>query len=74
MDVNDNLTQAEIMALVRLVDAGIKTVGVAMFAEGGGVLVDSALAKLQAMADANPEIIPAKEGQANGAASRNDLS
>ena len=71
--MTNELNAAEAMMVARLVDAGIKAAGIQVFENGGGVLLSGALQKLQAMAAADPENIPTKEGHANGAASSNDL-
>lgn len=45
------LTLAEIEVLIPVLDAGIKSAGLQIFQNDGGVKLQSALAKLQAMAD-----------------------
>lgn len=46
------LTLSELQILMPLLDAGIKAAGLQVFQNDGGVHMQSALAKLQAMADA----------------------
>jgi len=51
------LTLPELQVLMPLLDAGIRASGLQVFQNGGGVTLQSALAKLQDMADAqaNPK-------------------
>jgi len=46
------LTLPELQVLMPLLDAGIRASGLQVFQNGGGVTLQSALAKLQDMADA----------------------
>jgi hypothetical protein len=46
------LTLPELQILMPLLDAGIKAAGIQVFANDGGIHLQSALGKLQAMADA----------------------
>lgn len=46
------LTLQELQILMPIIDAGIKAAGLQVFQNGGGVHMQSALAKLQQMADA----------------------
>jgi hypothetical protein len=57
------LTTKELNILIPLIDAGIKAAGLQVFQQDGGIHIQSALAKLQQMAEeaANTE----KKGQTN---------
>ena len=46
------LTTKELNILIPLIDAGIKAAGIQVFQQDGGVHLQSALAKLQQMAEA----------------------
>jgi hypothetical protein len=46
------LTLPELQILMPLLDAGIKAAGIQLFQNDGGIHLQSALGKLQAMADA----------------------
>ena len=46
------LTTKELNILIPLIDAGIKAAGIQVFQQDGGIHLQSALAKLQQMAEA----------------------
>lgn len=46
------LTTKELNILIPLIDAGIKAAGIQVFQQDGGIHIQSALAKLQKMAEA----------------------
>lgn len=56
-----HLTPDEIRVLVGLVDAGVRSSGLRLFTQGSGVLLQSALQKLDAMAQAPDEDQKARE-------------
>lgn len=45
------LTKEEVMALMPLLDAGVRGLGVQIFSNNGGVLIQSVIVKLQAVVD-----------------------
>lgn len=47
----NDLTVEEIQAIIPLIDIGIKTAGIQVFQNEGGVKIQSALKKFQEMAD-----------------------
>jgi len=66
------LTLPELNVVMPLLDAGVRASGLQLFQNGGGATLQTALAKLQAMADAAaPAETQAKEA-ANGEDQHND--
>lgn len=61
-----NLTLPELQILMPLIDAGIKAAGLQVFQHDGGIHLQSALAKLQQMADEANTEIKNKKDASNG--------
>lgn len=58
------LTLQEIQVLMPLIDQGVKVAGLSLFSDGRGAILQSALGKLQAMAEeqvAQQERLPSEE-------------
>lgn len=61
------LTKEELQIVIPLLDAGIKASGLQVFQNDGGMRLQSALAKLQQMAnDDHAEAVPKPNGHAAG--------
>lgn len=56
------LTTKELNILIPLIDAGIKAAGIQVFQQDGGIHIQSALAKLQKMAEAAVAEVNAPKG------------
>lgn len=60
------LTLNELQILMPLLDAGIKAAGLLVFQNDGGIHLQSALAKLQAMADAANKPVETEKESSDG--------
>lgn len=60
------LTTKELQIVMPLIDAGIKSAGLQVFQHDGGIHLQSALAKLQQMADEANAEIENKKDASNG--------